>query len=577
MPLKRTIRDTSGKNNKNKNNDGASDSKHPKTAVGNNKKEQALEVFMWDARYDEFEPGLLKELQGVGVAQVAVSAELEIIEDEEMHLRLALTKDGKIRQWGPETKSKHSHCCVDISSFTEESVVDIACSGGGRIAAVTESGKLYLRGYSDNDNGLVDALRLVPKQWVRALDKIPVKQVACGMSHTVALSQSGKLYQWKVHGESSGRGSVLFSSIPLARDFSAVQISAGFDLTAAVTDTGKLYTWGQSRDGHGQLGHGTLAICHLPKQVESLNNVYILQVSVGYNHTAVVTSEGSVYVFGDNFLNQLGLPNKYDRRNLPTLLDELKDHFVVQVCCGHGCTSALTREGEVFFWGADKYEKPQKVKQLSDYRVVSLGATGCLNWALVEAVSIPPDEFSIDVSLRSLINDEEFSDVIFKVEGEQIHAHRVNLIRSRVFQAMFRSGMRESTVNGVIDIHDVSKQTFLLLLEYLYAGTVAVVPVELAFELWEAAELHGLRPLQKLCRFSVKDSINVENASDVLRMAEEASRKHSECIGLKKICLDFVVANYGKVSKTEGMRRLTDPALCHEIMNGLYSYYNMIV
>ena len=187
---------------------------------------------------------------------------------------------------------------------------------------------------------------------------------------------------------------------------------------------------------------------------------------------------------------------------------------------------------------------------------------------------------------------------------ERIYAHRAILIqRSHYFRSMFRSGMRESTERVIPISSDIRKSIFLLLLEYIYTNTVlSGVPVEAAFELWELAEMHGLKKLQGMCCASVKCNLNVENAAPMLQMAAAAAATSSSSSSsslnrlrsrrdianyndhdddddddedddddhpknrLKDICMQFVVQNFASVTQTQGLQQITNLELCHEIM-----------
>jgi len=68
-------------------------------------------------------------------------------------------------------------------------------------------------------------------------------------------------------------------------NYKIVKIATGFSHTAAITQDGKLFLWGKGRDG--QLGLGDIGYNTLPVQLE-LNGVK--QVACGQNHTLVVVS-----------------------------------------------------------------------------------------------------------------------------------------------------------------------------------------------------------------------------------------------------------------------------------------------
>ena len=87
-----------------------------------------------------------------------------------------------------------------------------------------------------------------------------------------------------------------------------------------------------------------------------------------------------------------------------------------------------------------------------------------------ETLSIPPPALIGD--LRKLIDNNEYSDVVFVVEDRPVYATRAHLaVRSEHFRAMLFGGMRESASKEIV-IPDVSHAVFMLILEFLYVLSV---------------------------------------------------------------------------------------------------------
>jgi RCC1 and BTB domain-containing protein len=213
------------------------------------------------------------------------------------------------------------------------------------------------------------------------------------------------------------------------------------------------------------------------------------------------------------------------KASLPLLVERLRKHRVVRVASYNEHTAALV----------EPYYDP------------SLGDTNAVNTIPVSAAFISQN--------RAMVNNEEFSDVTFLVENEPVYAHRVILAhRCDHFAAMFRSGMREST-ERFIPIPNISKQVFLLLLEYLYTDSVKI-DVEYAVELYIASDLYNLEQLRERCCMVVRRNLNFENAGPLLQMASDAC-----CYELKQECMKYVVENFDVVSKSEGIKQVTHQIL----------------
>lgn len=243
-----------------------------------------------------------------------------------------------------------------------------------------------------------------------------------------------------------------------------VQLSACGFHTGCLTDNGELYTWGEGK--FGRLGHSSESNSHVPRLVESLLGKHPCQVSCGGFHTAVVTEDGRLYTFGGGEHGQLGHNDRVNKLK-PTLVQALERVFISQITCGWSHSVALTSEGRVYTWGNSDHGKlghgsgrkvsvPQLVDKLEDYRVVrvasynehtatlvepfdhSSGSATCLG-GLAGAVNSVPVTATYTSQIRSLVNDDEFSDVTFLIDDQPVYAHRAILAqRCEHFAAMFR-------------------------------------------------------------------------------------------------------------------------------------------
>ena len=139
-----------------------------------------------------------------------------------------------------------------------------------------------------------------------------------------------------------------------------VQVSAGGGLVRVahsllLTSTGQVLSFGTAQ--YGQLGHGYSAGKQLPdvlrpQVVEGLKHLRCICVSAGELHSAVVTEDGDLMVWGDGFCGQLGLGDKRPQLE-PVLVEKggLEDECVLTVSCGARHTLAVTEEGEVWSFG----------------------------------------------------------------------------------------------------------------------------------------------------------------------------------------------------------------------------------
>ena len=144
-------------------------------------------------------------------------------------------------------------------------------------------------------------------------------------------------------------------------------------------------------------------------------------------------------------------------------------------------------------------------------------------------------EGSILSSYESLVDDPSHSDVTFHVGSANIHGHRCILsARSSYFQQLLGGSMKEASSAEII-IEGVSADTFLALLRYLYVGKVPSDPEE-ALKLMVAADYFSIeRKLAEQCRDILAAKLTVDNACQLLRVADRFGQE-----SLKDVIMTFM-------------------------------------
>lgn len=156
---------------------------------------------------------------------------------------------------------------------------------------------------------------------------------------------------------------------------------------------------------------------------------------------------------------------------------------------------------------------------------------------------------SLISDLRSFLNEQKLSDVTFIVEGKPVHAHKLLCMRCSYFRAMFEGQMREAQ-QKTITINNVSHRVFLALLEYLYTDEVEI-NLDIAMDLFVAADQFGVERLKRLCEKKILVSINIDSAATIL----QAANMHI-AHGLRQSCMDFILRNFDAVSKTAAFEEM---------------------
>merc|ERR1711988_348631 len=124
---------------------------------------------------------------------------------------------------------------------------------------------------------------------------------------------------------------------------------------------------------------------------------------------------------------------------------------------------------------------------------------------------------SLISDLRNSLNDQTWSDVTFIVEGKPVYAHKVLCMRCSYFRSMFDGQMREAQ-QKTITISGMSHRVFLGLLEYLYTDEVEI-GLDVAMDLFVAADQFGVERLKKLCEKKILVSINIDSVATILQAA----------------------------------------------------------
>ncbi|KAI3450027.1 hypothetical protein Pfo_006692 [Paulownia fortunei] len=249
-------------------------------------------------------------------------------------------------------------------------VQNIAC-GGRHAALVTKQGEIF--SWGEELGGRlghgVDADVLHPKL-IDALSSTNIELVACGEYHSCAVTLSGDLYTWgDGHFGLLGHGNEVSHWVPKRvngplEGIHVSSISCGPWHTAVVTSAGQLFTFGDGT--FGVLGHGDRESVSKPREVESLKGLRTVRAACGVWHTAAVVevmvgsssssncSSGKLFTWGDGDKGRLGHGDK-ESKLVPTCVAALVEPNFCRVACGHSLTVALTTSGHVYTMGSPVY------------------------------------------------------------------------------------------------------------------------------------------------------------------------------------------------------------------------------
>jgi len=197
-------------------------------------------------------------------------------------------------------------------------------------------------------------------------------EVVAGGMHTVVLNKKGEVWTFGCNDEGSlGRIVVeeeeCFVPGKVTLASTVVQISAGDSHTAALTQEGWVFLWGTFRDSSGPIGlvqWGKMEM--VPVQVKLDEEV--VKIISGGDHLVMLSRDGNIYTMGNSEQGQLGrVPEMFGhrggRRGGQLLLQPDKIHaksksrVFKDVWAGSYNTVAMTMDGELLVMGLNNYSQ----------------------------------------------------------------------------------------------------------------------------------------------------------------------------------------------------------------------------
>jgi len=270
--------------------------------------------------------------------------------------------DGTLWMWGENlcgklgdnTTTNRSSPVQTVSTgtnWTEECAWYEFSGGNCHSAAIKSDGTLWLWGYGTSGqlgNNLITN-RSSPVQTVSTGTNW--KQVSLGAYHSASIKTDGTLWLWgfNIIGQLGDNTPSIDSSSPVQTVSTGTdwkEVSLGYCHSAAIKTDGTLWLWGCN--GYGRLGTGNTTSRSSPVQTVSTGNNW-KQVSLGAFHSASIKTDGTLWLWGLNDEGQLGNNNLINRSS-PVQTITTGTNWK-QLSLGFEHSAAIKTDGTLWLWG----------------------------------------------------------------------------------------------------------------------------------------------------------------------------------------------------------------------------------
>ncbi|KAF2883463.1 hypothetical protein ILUMI_22705 [Ignelater luminosus] len=300
----------------------------------------------------------------------------------------------------------------------DHEIVDV-CAGGMHTVCLTKEGKVLTFGC--NDEGALGRITSDKEdsEFTPGEVELPgeVAQISAGDSHTAALLKDGRVFVWGTFRDSHGNMGLTpkgneklpYEIIP---DHVIVKIASGADHIVFLTTHGEIYTCGCAEQG--QLGRTTergsgrnarsgagidqlgKLLYPAPISLKPSLKLHFEDIWAGtYATFAKVVGKNSVYVFGLNNYNQLGLKGTAPQFS-PKLSQDFSKHKWKLICSAQHHTIAINEDGKTYAIGRKEYGRLglgencedatilTEISALKDKNVINISCGSASSFAVTE-------------------------------------------------------------------------------------------------------------------------------------------------------------------------------------------------
>lgn len=263
-----------------------------------------------------------------------------------------VNEKGEVVEWDGQVRTFWAK--ADTSRGPSPRAAMVSC-GSHHNLVVDDLGRVWSWGSNSNGQlGHGDMNDRFEPTLIVQLEKIVIKQIAAGGRHSLVCTKDGDVSSFGFNekgqlGIGNQIGQTSPTTIPLLVKITVRDVACGVSHSAAVSEEGSLYMFGAG--SYGRCGHGSEGDCYYPVENETLARIGpVLACSLGENHSACVMEDGQLFVWGSGSFGKLGLGDDNENKLSPVPLKY--GSLFRSVCCGPFHTVASTQEGSVVTWGS---------------------------------------------------------------------------------------------------------------------------------------------------------------------------------------------------------------------------------
>jgi alpha-tubulin suppressor-like RCC1 family protein len=266
----------------------------------------------------------------------------------------AIKTDGTLWTWGNGTNGRLGNAnttdvSTPITTFAGGTNWKQVSAGGSHTAAIKTDGTLWTWGNGTSGRLGNASTTSVSTPVTTFAGGTNWKQVSAGYNYTAAIKTDGTLWTWSsgIFGK-LGNASTTDVSTPIttfAGGTNWKQVSCGEKNTAAIKTDGTLWTWG----GGGQLGNASTTNVSTPVTTFSGGTNWKQVSSGGSQHTAAIKTDGTLWTWGYGGSGQLGNASITDVSTPVTTF--LGGTNWKQTSVGYNYTAAIKTDGTLWTWG----------------------------------------------------------------------------------------------------------------------------------------------------------------------------------------------------------------------------------